>query len=323
MTSADRIDGPGDSGGPGDPSLSRPTAASLQMSRFFVVPAIIVGVCVLGLAVAGGLYVLLRERQDPAAYIDQVATGSGNRRWQAAYELSKIIAANEGTVDDATAQRLVEVYRRAADDAPEVRRYLILALGRIRRPGSLEALRSALKDPDAESRIYAMWGLASQGDRASAPEVAGGLNDEDPGVRKMAAYALGFLQDPAAIPALTEALHDRAPDVRWNAAVALARLGDASGVDVLLEMVDRPRLEALEDEDGNPIMDGERIRQAMITGITALTMLGDPRGAERIAELARSEPDLRVRDAAVKAGSGEAALAPEPPGGLDTPPSTP
>ena len=297
MTSTDRPEGSG------EPSPARPASASLQMSRFFVVPAIIVGVCVLCLLVAGGLYVLLKERQDPASYIDQVATGSGNRRWQAAYELSKIIASTQGAVDGATAHRLVEVYRRAGDDDPKVRRYLVLALGRIRRPESVEALHSALADTDSETRIYAIWGLGAQADRASAGAIAKALHDEDAGVRKMAAYSLGFLQDPSTVPDLREALLDAASDVRWNAAVALARMGDAFGSDTLLEMVDRPRLEAMKDPEGRPIMDGERIREVMLTGITALALLREPRGTDVIRELARSEPDLRVRDAAVKAAA--------------------
>src|SRR5262249_39913837 len=80
-----------------------PAGAKNQLARFFILPAIIVGVCGFCLLLAGGLYVLLKESSDPSSYIEQVVSGSGNKRWQAAYELSKIIAAEDGAVDDATA----------------------------------------------------------------------------------------------------------------------------------------------------------------------------------------------------------------------------
>src|SRR5206468_11627688 len=64
--------------------LSASTAS--QASRLFILPAIIVGACAFCLLVAGGLYALLQENQDPSKYIEQVVAGAGNRRWQAAYE---------------------------------------------------------------------------------------------------------------------------------------------------------------------------------------------------------------------------------------------
>ena len=278
--------------------LSASTAS--QASRLFILPAIIVGACAFCLLVAGGLYALLQENQDPSKYIEQVVAGAGNRRWQAAYELSRVIAANDGKVDDATASMLIDVFNRSVQDDPLVRRYLTLALGRLHRPESARALRAALVDQDTETRIYALWGLGSHGDKASAPAVAAALGDRDSGVRKMAAYALGFLRDPGTSPALRQALQDRTADVRWNAAVALARIGDASGADVLLQMIDRTYLEGLCDENGDRVMDGERVREAMMTGVRGLVMIREPRAKPRFQTLSESEPDLRVRDAAIK-----------------------
>lgn len=285
-------------------ALATQAGAVRQVSRLFILPAIIVAVIAFCALLAGGLWVLLKESNDPSKYLEQIKAGGGNRRWQAAYELAKVIAATDGEVDDQTARALVEAFHSAETDDPRVGRYLILALGRVKRPESLGALREALEDDDTDTRIYAMWGLGSQGDTAAAPTIARALTDQDAGVRKMAAYALGFLADPETLPALRGALDDRTPDVRWNAALALARVGDPAAEEQLLAMLDRPYLEGLTDVDGNRLLDGERLREVMINGIRGVALLGDqvsPAARERLRELAASEPDLRVRDAAIKA----------------------
>src|SRR5262245_49830974 len=84
---------------PPDPNVPFPTVppgALRQTSRLFIMPAIIVGVIAACLLIAGGMYALLKESGDPSSYLEQVVEGGGTRRWQAAYELSKVIAASDG-----------------------------------------------------------------------------------------------------------------------------------------------------------------------------------------------------------------------------------
>src|SRR2546428_13559151 len=85
--------------------LSASTAS--QASRLFILPAIIVGACAFCLLVAGGLYALLQENQDPSKYIEQVVAGAGNRPLQAPHELARVIAVNHGKVDAAPASMMM------------------------------------------------------------------------------------------------------------------------------------------------------------------------------------------------------------------------
>ncbi len=295
-----------------------PSVAARQASRLFILPAIIVGVVAVCLLIVGGLYTLLRESSDPASYLEQVVSGSGHRRWQAAYELSRVIEAAEGRVPPETAAALVDVFDKARADDPKVRRYLTLALGRVKDPRCVEALRTVAADPDVETRIYAIMGLGRQGDHASVPLVAAALQDADSGVRMTAAYTLGFIGDGGSAAALAPALADSDPLVRFNAAVAAAQLASPAGESILLGMLDADALATLTDAAGNPLFSGEQVRETRMTSIRALAGLGTPTGNEKIAAIAASDPDLRVRDLAIKALADPRAAAAAPP-----PPSAP
>src|SRR5262245_25982239 len=251
---------------------------------------------------------LTRESRSADAYLDEVRAGSGNRRWQAAFELSRILEAGEAKTDEETAKKAVDLFRAAKStpEDPRVRRYLALALGRLRDPLAVRDLADALGDPDGETRIYSAIALGAIGDRSATPSLVGALADDDAGVRKAAAYSLGALADPSAAQALRERLHDPAVDVTWNAAVALARIGDPSGAEVLRSMADRAFVErASQSED--PALRAEVI----VAGIGALALLRDRESEPVLRQLAAEDPDLKVRDAAhralqVLAGTGPA-----------------
>jgi HEAT repeat protein len=278
--------------------------------QFFIFPMAIVAVCVTVFVIFG---LIASEGRGARAYLDEVRTGSANRRWQAAFELSRSIGRiPPGPERDALAAETLRTFQTLSRNRPEdvpVRRYLVLVLGKLADPAAVPALLSAAKDPDPETRLYAVWALGVLADPRALETVLESSQSEDAGARKMAAYVLGRLGRKEAIPRLKVLLEDSATDVRWNAAIALASLGDPSGLAVLHTMIDRTSLVRLS-------LTGDQVEAAMVNALKALALLRDPASLPPIQRIAQSDPNLRVREAArraLEAYGGRQSLRESPP----------
>jgi len=272
-------------------------AAPRAAARLFILPAIVAGVIASILAVYFLFGALTRDTRSAESYLVEVRSGQGNRRWQAAYELSRLLEAGEARLQADTASRALAAFREAgsSSDDPRVRRYLTLALGRLRDRAAVPELAKVLTDADAETRIYSALALGEIGDRSAAAALGAALSDEDRGVRKSAAYALGLLADPASCGPLREALHDREIDVTWNSAVALARIGDPTGAEVLRSMADREFVER-----ASQTRDPAARSVVLITAVQALVLIDDRASVPALRKLADADPDVRVREAAIE-----------------------
>ena len=224
------------------------------------------------------------------------ALASDLPRVQAAYEMSKILVADPQALDKEPGAK-AEIRRLFQEvEDPQLRQYLALVLGRTRDPLAVPLLTAALDDRDDTTRIYALWALGTLGDPAARGRVEATLADPDPGLRKTAAFALGEIGDPAAVPPLVEALDDAVADVRFNAALSLARLGSDAGVPVLEAMLDRQLLARVPD------ITREQQEEVLISALAALGAVGRAEHLAAIDRLAREDPSLRVRQAAIVAG---------------------
>jgi HEAT repeat protein len=293
---------------PPDPPDEKLTPARL-VSRFLLIPILVTVVCV-AIFLAFGL--LSYEPRTPAAYLQEIKAHSGERRWEAAFGLSRLLEnprwqaafgfskriAGDATVgqDERLVRETAALFEEAKGQDPRIRRYLALALGRLGNPLAAESLLGGLDDEDPETQIHSMWALGALRERRAVPALIQLLREHrDPGVRKMAAYTLGALGDPAATAPLAAALEDTAPDVGWNAAIALARLGDGRAAPVLLHLLDPAAFAPIAG------MSEEQKRHTTIEAIRALAALEDPAARGTLEELRSSSPDLRVRQAAIEA----------------------
>jgi HEAT repeat protein len=259
-------------------------------------------------ALAVGVYVgfrsLLADTRAPQDYLREVQMGGSNRRWPAAYELSRLMADPKVRGDKTLAPALVKAFQESQDS--QVRRYLALAIGRLDPPLPPEAianLTKALEDPDSETRISVIWALGSSGDAAVVARLVPlyTAQDADAGIRKMVVYALGALPGTDQIATLRTALQDETVDVRWNAAVALARKGNHEGVPVLKQMLDREYVQQVVKRDVRQDTDEDPIADVMISGLRAAATLNDEALKPSVAALSRSDRSLKVRDAAIEA----------------------
>ena len=282
---------------------TRNVAAPALAVQFFLIPLAVVAITV---TVYVGFRSLLsaddRKSQD---YLAEIRNGSSDRRWPAAYELSRLMVDPKVRADRTLAPALVKAFQESKGD-PRVRRYLALAIGRmdpLLPADAVADLTHALDDPDGETRISVIWALGSSGDpavvAALVPLYASPASDA--GVRKMVVYALGALPGLAQVTTLRTALQDSEPDVRWNAAVALARHGSHDGVPVLGQMLDRQYVEQTVKRDVRQDGDQDPIADVMISALRAAATLNDAALRVSVANLSQQDRSLRVRQAAIEA----------------------
>ena len=279
-----------------DPRAEDDIPRGSTIARFFLVPLLVV-VTAVGIFFAFSL--LTFEKRSPADYLQEVRGGSANRRWQAAFELSRSIGTlPPGPERDKLAAEALRVFQglsgKRAEDVP-VRRYLVLVLGKLGDPSAAPTLLAAVRDPDPETRLYAVWALGVLHDRRALDSVIEASQSEDAGMRKMAAYVLGQIGDRGAVSRLQVLAEDRIADVRWNAAIALAQLHDRAGLPVLRSMIDR---EALAKQAA---LSSDQAETAMVSALKAFALLKDGESLPVIEKVAREDPNLRVREAAQRA----------------------
>jgi HEAT repeat protein len=304
---------------PRNPLVAAPALAV----QFFLIPLAVIAVTA---AVYLGFRSMVIDTRGARDYLAEVQNGGTERRWPAAYELSRLMDDPKVRADRSLGPALVKAFEQAKDDDPRIRRYLALAIGRLDPPlpaGAIDVLSSSLDEPDraatpgvdswisrltgwsesdiGEVRISTIWALGASGD----PRVAGRLQpfyqSPDAGVRKMVVYALGALPGHDQLETLRAALQDAEPDVRWNAAVGLARHGDRQGAGVIRQMIDRDYVEHVVKREVRQDRDLDPIADVMISGIRAAAALKDDTFREPIARVSREDRSMKVRQAAIEA----------------------
>jgi HEAT repeat protein len=311
---------------PRNPLVAAPALAV----QFFLIPLAVV-------AVIGVVYLgfrsMVADTRGAREYLAEVQNGGTERRWPAAYELSRLMDDPQVRADRSLAPALVKAFEQAKDDDPRIRRYLALAIGRLDPPlpaDAIEALGKSLDEPDrvatppgvpgipgvdlwiskltgwsdsdlGEVRISTIWALGASGDPGVAARLQPYYQSPDAGVRKMVVYALGALPGDTQLATLGAALQDAEPDVRWNAAVGLARHGDRRGLGVLRQMIDREYVEHIVKREVRQDQDLDPIADVMISGLRAAASLKDETLREPIALLSQQDRSMKVRQAALEA----------------------
>ena len=278
--------------------LSRTPALAVQ---FFLIPLAVVGVIVL---FYGGFRMLMTTERTPDEYLSDVRTGGRERRWPAAYELSRLLSDPDTEVEfPKIGSAIVRAFSDSAGDDPRVRQYLALAIGRLNRPPSeaVGELVAALDSADTETQISVIWALASLGEVSAASHIAPLYGSDDSGVRKMVIYALGALPGGEQIGTLRNGLDDPTVDVQWNAAVALARHGRNDGVSILRRMLDRDYVERMVTRSGAPDSGLDPVSEVIVSSLRAVSALGEVGLREEVRGLSQADASLSVRDVALRA----------------------
>ena len=282
------------------PRVSPLRAAPALAVQFFLIPLAVVGMVVL---VYGGFRMLVTTERTPQELLVDVQSGGRERRWPAAYELSRMLADPQTEAQNPElGAAIVQAFTDADGGDPRLRRYLALAIGRLSAPptNAVGELRGALNDPDNETRISVIWALASLGDASVVADIEAMYASDDAGVRKMAVYALGTLPGSGDHATLRNALDDPAADVQWNAAVALARHGRDDGITVLRRMLDREYVSRMVTRSAAAEAAIDPVSEVIVSGLQAAATLGAAELRPSVEALSESDANLRVREVAIK-----------------------
>ena len=260
---------------------------------FFLIPFMI--------AVFGAIFFLLFrfitfETDDASELLNQVKIGSASKRWQSAFELSKVFNIPEKIpTDPSFKNQMVSAYNHSIHDDPLVRAYLALAMGVTRDEFYSDALLTGLDDENRESRLAAIQAIGMVGTKTATTQLQELASKSDYSNERLAAtISLGLIGDDESIPLLQKLLDDEEPNIRWDSAIALAKMGDKSGAFIIANLLDRNYLNAF------PEVDEVEKNQAIMIAIKVSSQLKDDRFVTNLVALAEFDVNLKIRDAAMK-----------------------
>ena len=276
-------------------------AAPALAVQFFLIPLAVVGITV---SVYVGFRSLLADDRKPQDYLAEVRNGGSDRRWPAAYELSRLMADPKVRADRTLAPALVKAFDAAKDDDPRVRQYLALAIGRLDPPlppDAVAELTKTLDATDGEARISAIWALGSSGDPAVVPTLQPLYQSETPASARWWSTRSARCRATRSSSRCARRCRIPTADVRWNAAVALARKGSHEGVPVLRQMLDRTYVEQTVKRDVRQDEDRDPIADVMISGLRAAAALKDDSLQAAVDDAEPAGSELESRQAAIEA----------------------
>ena len=237
---------------------------------------------------------LTYEDATPYDYLNDIKIGGATKRWQSAFELSKILyISDEISKDDRFISEMINIFKQSKHDDNRVRQYLALAMGRTGNSRYIDPLLSEIEDENTENipAIIRALGLLKSGKAVQKLKLF--LDHEDESIRLQTVIAFGNIADPTVIEDLKKSLYDSQPNIRWDAAISLAKIGDDSGREIILKLIEGKFFINF------PEVDIRERDQARIIAIRAGILLNDPIINSKIQELADEENNINIRKTAM------------------------
>ena len=258
---------------------------------FFVVPFII---AIFGVLIFLMLRILTIEPRTAQDYLHDVKIGGNTKRWQGAFELSKILA-NPGMVprEERFVNDLISTFEYSEKERDDrIRIYLALAMGRTKDLRYATILEKTLNDENEEILAAVIYSLGLINSRTSLERLLLMFEHKSARVRHQVVVALGNYDGDQVQIVLKQALHDPEPNVRWDAAIALAKQKDDSGRRILLDLMDRKYL------DSFPNIDAVEQNQAILAAIRSSRDILDDELRNVLLDLMENDLNMKIRQAA-------------------------
>ena len=258
---------------------------------FFVVPFII---AIFGVLIFLMARVLTLEPRTAHDYLEDVKIGGSTKRWQGAFELSKILAnPNSIPTDDRFVNDLISTYKYSENERDNrIQIYLALAMGRTRDERYSDILENSLSNEAEEILSAVIFSLGLIANQNSLEKLLILYNHPSARVRHQLVVALGNYNNNQSRKILYESLNDVEPNVRWDAAISLAKQKDNKGRRIILDLMDRKYL------DSFPNIDPIEQNQAMMTAIAISNQILDDEIKEMLIELMDNDINMKIRQAA-------------------------
>ena len=260
---------------------------------FFLIPLMVTVIGVLFFMV---VRFVTFESGNPQEYITQIKIGSASKRWQSAYELSKILSDPDRVpFDEQFKNSIISAFEQSLHDDPKVRMYLALAMGRTGDDTYGESLMTALNDDSAEIVTAATQALGLiQYSPAVAQLSMMATSSEFQAVRLASAISLGQIGDESSLPLLKNLLNDEEANIRWDAAIALAKMGNNSGSSIINSLLNRSYYKNFKE------IDSWETQKAILVAIQVSSQLGGEEFKLNLLTLAKEDPNMEIRNAALK-----------------------
>ncbi|MEC9475160.1 MAG: HEAT repeat domain-containing protein [Candidatus Neomarinimicrobiota bacterium] len=258
---------------------------------FFVVPFII---AIFGVLIFLMVRVLTLEPRTAHDYLEDVKIGGSTKRWQGAFELSKILA-NPKSIpkDDRFVNDLISTYKYSENERDNrIQIYLALAMGRTRDIRYSDILEKSLNSEDEQILSAAIFSLGLIGSQNSMEKLLNFYDHSSARVRHQLSVALGSYNNDQSRKILYKLLNDIEPNVRWDAAISLAKQNDNKGRRIILDLMDRKYL------DSFPNIDPIEQSQAMMTAIAVSKKILDDEIKEVLVDLMENDVNMKIRQSA-------------------------
>jgi len=167
---------------------------SIIIHSFFIVPFLIAVFCVL---LFSGIYLLTREQRSVYDYLEDVKTGGLTKRWQGAFELSRILANPELIPkEERFKDEMISAFKHAKHDDHRTRQYIALAMGRTGNADFVQPLIDGLKDEKDVNIPALIYALGMLRQKEAATIIHPYTDYSDSRIRSIAIVALGNIAEP-------------------------------------------------------------------------------------------------------------------------------
>ncbi len=202
--------------------------------------AVPIAIVLVGALIIFGVTKMLSSGKNHRDLIEEMNSKTFGNRWVAAYELSKFLAAQKIPKEDIpwVIENLASVYETSAD--ANTRNFVVVALGSLNNPLSINLLNKALNDPDPKTRFNAAVALGnmSQSDSIDFKKIAElAKQDEDVGLKQVSLLALATHKIPETESLALGLLNSSEKTIRYAAATVLINYKREEALPVLKEIM--------------------------------------------------------------------------------------
>ena len=258
---------------------------------FFVVPFIIAIFAVIIFLV---IRLMTTEPNSARDYLEDVKIGGTTKRWQGAFELSKLLS-NPKMIpkDEMFVNEMISTFEYSSNDRDKrIRQYLAIAMGATKDERYSSTLINAIESADIGVVQACAFALGNIGDVKAIEPLKKILSDSDPQVRLHGVIALGKIGGQSSIAPLRKMLTDIEPNIRWDAAIGLAKQKDSSGRSILLDLLDRKYLNSFPNVD-----EKEKVQVILVT-ISVSHFVQNQELKLKLERLMNEDLNLKIREAA-------------------------
>ena len=258
---------------------------------FFVVPFIIAIFAVIIFLV---IRLMTTEPNSARDYLEDVKIGGTTKRWQGAFELSKLLS-NPKMIpkDEMFVNEMISTFEYSSNDRDKrIRQYLAIAMGATKDERYSSTLINAIESTDIGVVQACAFALGNIGDAKAIEPLKKILSDSDPQVRLHGVIALGKIGGQSSIAPLRKMLTDIEPNIRWDAAIGLAKQKNSSGRSILLDLLDRKYLNSFPNVD-----EKEKVQVILVT-ISVSHFVQNQELKLKLERLMNEDLNLKIREAA-------------------------